>query len=163
MIQVQSISDQATQLVVQGNRSMSWRANLWLVAFLAFIVMGIALAMAWMGFWMVIPFAGAEVLFVLGCLHYTLRRLEKKEVITVDRQAIRVEWGYNKPDTHVRLPRQWARLRYQVDDSPFDVGRLSVAAHGRQYLLGQALGRTEKQTLYAELNAALQRYQAVHL
>ena len=147
----------ATRLVVQGNRSMSWRANLVLAASLGVVVFGIAIAAATQGLWLIIPFAGAEVLLVTFCLWLTLRRLARKEVITVGDEAIVLEWGYNSPEVSVRLPRQWSRLRYHASDSPFDCGDLSVAAHGKAYALGRVLNRDEKKTLHVELRAALGR------
>ena len=146
-----------TRLIVQGNRSMSWRANLWLAASLGVVVFGIAIAMATQGLWLIIPFAGAEVLLVVACLWLTLRRLSRKEVITVGEEAITLEWGYNSPEVSVRLPRRWSRLRYHASDSPFDCGDLSVAAHGKAYALGRVLNRDEKKALHVELAAAMGR------
>jgi len=145
------------RVIVQGNRSASWRANLMLVGALAVVCMGIAIAMATQGFWMIIPFAGLEVLFVAGCLYMTLRRLSRKEIITVEPQAIRVEWGYTCADTSVALPRRWSRLEYDCKDSPFDCGDLAFAAHGKRYALGRCLNRVEKKKLYTELSTALAR------
>lgn len=146
-----------TRLIVQGNRSMSWRANLWLAASLGAICFGIAIAMATQGLWLIIPFAGAEVLLIVACLYLTLRRLSRKEIITVDREAFRVEWGYNQADTSIDLPRRWSRLEYVCADSPFDCGDLTIAAHGRRYALGRCLNRAEKKTLYTALSSALAR------
>ncbi len=137
---------------------MSWRANMWLAGSLGAICMGIALLMAARGLWMVIPFAGAEVILIVVCLHMTLRRLARREVITVDKQAIRLEWGYTRADVCVKLPRQWSRLRYSRPHSQFEVGDLSLAAHGKVYPLGRCLGRDEKKTLYTELKSVLQGF-----
>jgi len=158
MIDVQHTPSDTIRLIIQGNRSMSWRANLWLAASLGVICMGIALAMASVGLWMVIPFAGVEVLFIVACLYWTLRRLTRKEIITVDEQVVQLEWGYKKPEKSANLPRQWCQLRYHCPDNPFEVGELSVTAHGRRYRLGEALGREEKKTLHGELAAALQKF-----
>lgn len=154
MIEVEK-SEGRCRFVVQGNRSMSWRANLWLAASLGVIVGGISLVMAAHGLWLVVPFAGLEILFILACLYLTLRRLSHKEIITVEEQAIRLEWGYTRADRQVELPRQWSRLDYACADSPFDCGDLSVAAHGERYALGRCLNREEKKSLYGQLRAAL--------
>ena len=157
MIDIEDRSGSGTRLVVQGNRSMSWRANLWLAASLGAICMGIAVALATFGLWLVIPFAGAEILLVVTCLYLTLRRLSRKEVITVSGDAVRLEWGHTRPEASVDLPRSWARLRFRRTDSPFDTGDLSLAAHGRSYALGRCLNKQEKQTLHDALAAALVR------
>lgn len=157
MIEIQDDKGVSTRLIVKANQSMSWRANLYLAASLGFICMGVAIAMATYGLWMVIPFAGAEVILIVLCLYLTLKRLSRKEVITVDNEAIKLEWGYNQPDVTVNLPRQWSRLRYFRADSPFEVGDLSVSAHGKRYALGRCLNREEKEALYTELKAVLGR------
>lgn len=157
MIDIEEDPGFRTRLVVQGNQSMSWRANLWLAASLGFICMGIAVALATFGLWLVIPFAGAEIILIVTCLYLTLRRLSRKEVITVSRDAVRLEWGYTRPEVVVDLPRSWTQLRFHSPESPFETGVLSVAAHGRSYALGACLNKQEKKTLHAELTAALQR------
>ena len=130
---------------------------MWLAASLGVVCLGIALVMAFYGFWMIIPFAGAEVVFIVFCLHWTLRRLSRKEVITVNEDDIRLEWGYKQPDKSVDLPRRWSQLHYYCPDSEFEVGHLSLGAHGKHYALGESLGKAEKKTLFTELDTALKR------
>ena len=111
--------------------------------------------MAFFGYWMIIPFAGLEVVFVTACLYWTVKRLSRREVITVDEQSITLEWGYNKPDTSVSLPRSWSKLEYDRPKKPLDVGSLSLRAHGKRYPVGGSLGREEKGQLYSELKTLL--------
>lgn len=155
MIEVQEENGKTTRLIVKANQSMSWRANLYLAASLGIICMGVAIAMATFGLWMVIPFAGAEIILIVVCLYLTLKRLSRKEVITLNNEAIRLEWGYNQPDVTVNLPRQFSRLSYSCPESIFEVGDLSVSAHGKRYALGSSLNREEKKELYTELQNAL--------
>ena len=157
MIDVQNSVDRTTRLIVQANQSMSWKANMWLAASLGVVCLGIAFAMAAFGFWMIIPFAGAEIIFMVVCLHLTLHRLSRKEVITVKEDAIRLEWGYKEPEISVDLPRRWSQLKYDSPESEFEVGHLSLGAHGKHYTLGQSLGKAEKKTLFTELDQALKR------
>ena len=157
MIEVQDEKGTTTKLIVTANRSMSWKANMYLAARLGVICMGVAIAMATFGLWMVIPFAGLEIVFIVVCLHLTLKRLSRQEVITIDNDAITLEWGYNRPDVRVNLPRRWSRLSYRCKDSVFEVGELSLAAHGKRYDLGRCLNREEKKALYGELQTALAR------
>lgn len=157
MIEVQDNQGTTIRLIVKANQSMSWRANMYLAASLGFICMGVAIALATFGLWMVIPFAGAEIVLIVVCLYLTLKRLSRQEVITVDSEAIKLEWGYNQPDVTVNLPRRWSRLSYYCADSPFEMGDLSVSAHGKRYALGRCLNREEKKALYTELQAVLER------
>ncbi len=152
---ISETQDTVTTLVVSPNLSMSWRANLMLVAAIAFVCVGSALVWAYFGLWMVLPFAGLEVLFVTACLYVTVRKLSVKEVITVGSEEIRLEWGLYEPQRSVTLPRHWSTLDYQCDDNPFEVGSLTVGAHGKHYPLGLSLGRDEKRILYRELHQLL--------
>lgn len=142
----------ATMLVVSPNLSMSWKANLILAGVLAFICLGLAMIWAWFGLWLVLPFAGAEVLFVTWCLYLTVRKLSVKEVITICDNEITLEWGMKGPERKVSLPRHWSRLVYHGTESPFEVGSLTLCAYGKEYVLGNSLGRDEKRELYRELN-----------
>lgn len=144
-----------TRVLVQGNMSSTWNANLLLAGALAFVCLGIGIAMAVMGYWLILPFAGLEVIFFTACLHRTLKKLSRREVITIDDHSIMLEWGYNKADTSVCLPRYWSKLRYQRPKKPLDIGSVSLHAHGKRYTLGTSLGRAEKQVLYAELKSIL--------
>lgn len=117
--------------------------------------MGVAIAMATFGLWMIIPFAGLEIIFIVVCLYLTLKRLSRQEVITIDSEAIKVEWGYREPEVTVNLPRRWSRLSYHCKESVFEVGELSVSAHGKRYVLGQCLNKQEKKALYGELQNAM--------
>lgn len=155
MIEVQDKQGCTTRLIVTANRSMSWKANLYLAASLGAISMGMAIAMATFGLWMVIPFAGLETIFIVVCLYLTLKRLSRQEVITIDSEAIKVEWGYRQPEVTVNLPRRWSRLSYYCKDSVFETGELSVSAHGKRYVLGQCLNKQEKKALYGELQNAM--------
>lgn len=155
MISETALSPNTVRFVVQGNQSMSWKANLWLAAAMGAVLMGIAIAIASQGLWLVIPFAGLEALFILYCLYLTVKRLARIEVITVAEDAVKLEWGENRPDKQVALPRHWSRLMYRRPNSEFELGELEVAAHGRRYALGQALGRDEKRTLYNKLKVWL--------
>lgn len=126
-----------------------------LAAALAVVCLGIGIAMALFGFWLVLPFAGLEVAFVTACLYWTVKKLSRREVITVDDDSITLEWGYNKPDVSVRLPRNWSKLEYHQPRKPLDVGALSLRAHGKRYALGRSLGREEKIELYRALKTIL--------
>lgn len=149
---VEGESRPATMLVVSPNLSMSWKANLILAGLLAFVCLGLASIWAWFGLWLVLPFAGAEVLFVTWCLYLTVRRMSVKEVITVCEDEITLEWGMKEPERTVSLPRHWSRLDYHGTESPFEVGSLTLSAYGKEYVLGKSLGRDEKRELYRELD-----------
>ncbi len=142
-------------LEVCGNRSMSWRANLWLLASLALIALVISVLFALMGLWLVLPFAGAELLAVAVGLYKTSHKLSWREIIRIERHHVCVEAGRRYPECRLQIPRAWCRLRFLQKESPFDVGQLALLHHARAVPLGALLGRDEKQVLYRYLHAYL--------
>jgi len=140
---------------VQGNLSSTWTANVVLAGVIGIVCLGIGIAMAFVGFWLVLPFAGLEVAFVTVCLYWTVKKLSRREVITVDHHSITLEWGYNKPEVSVCLPRCWSKLEYHRPIKPLDIGAVSLQAHGKRYTLGRSLGRDEKKELYTALRTIL--------
>ena len=152
MIKTEVISPAGdVRISVQANSSMSWRANLILVGSVAFFSLGLAGIFAAMGYWLILPFAGLELLALLFCLQQTLKRLQLKEVITFDQDLITLEWGVNAPQKRVKVPRQWSRLSFKQSDNPFEVDLLLLLAHNKSYKLGSALGKPEKQELFKKL------------
>lgn len=141
----------ATIICVQGNSSMSWSMNLVMVAGIAFISLGLAAIFASFGFWMILPFAGLEILVLTVCLRKTLLRLQQKEIITIGDDLITLEWGVDAPQKRVKVPRQWSRLDFRHSENPFDVDLLLLLAHNKSYKLGCALGKPEKKELFKKL------------
>ncbi|HBR96988.1 MAG TPA: hypothetical protein DD979_06380 [Gammaproteobacteria bacterium] len=156
-----SNNNESCRIVVQANCSMGWRENLILAASLAVLSIGLATALALMGLWLVLPFAGLEILALVWALHHTLVRLEAKEVITIDNELIVVEWGTRGMQRRVEAQRQWSRLRFLLPNSPFEVGLLSLLIHNKSYMLGSALGREEKKELFKELKVHFSASQVI--
>ncbi len=146
-----------TQIIVRGNRSMSWRANVMLAASLGVVSMMFSIGIAWFGFWLVLPFAGLEFALVLYCLSATYRRLGFMEVISVGDSTVVVEKGYDKPEKTVELLRAWIRLQFDDPPSCFDVGKLQLKAAGQLHEIGRSLSKEDKRLLHRELSFCLDK------
>ena len=94
---------------------------------------------AWVGYWMVLPFAGLEFLIVLFCLGRTYRKLSYMEVLSIHESTLLVETGHDKPDTRVELPRHWVKVLFEDPASSFDVGKLVLQSSGRNLEIGKLL------------------------
>lgn len=140
-----------TQIVVRANKSMSWRANVLLAASLGALSAVFGGIIATAGFWMVLPFAGLEFLFVFVCLSKAYQRLGYTEVISKVGDNIVVESGYDKPVASSELPSHWTRVQFDDPPSAFEVGRLRLKCSGQSLEIGQALSKEEKRMLYKEV------------
>ena len=144
-----------TQIVVRANKSMSWRANVILAASLGSVSALFGGAIASLGFWMVVPFAGLEFLLVFFCLSKAYRRLGYTEVISVVGETVVIESGYDKPVTTAEMPGIWTKVKFDDPSSAFQVGRLMLQCSGKSVEVGLALSKEEKRTLYKELMVCL--------
>lgn len=145
----------ATQIIVKGNRSTSWRANVLLAASLGAVSALFGGGIATYGFWLVLPFAGLEFLVVMICLNLTYRKMGYTEVISVRESTLLVESGYNKPASAVELSRDWTRIEFDNPSSSFEVGTLKLRSNGQSLELGRLLNKVEKQELHDQLQQCL--------
>ncbi|MEM7258039.1 MAG: DUF2244 domain-containing protein [Pseudomonadota bacterium] len=145
----------ATQIIVKGNRAMSWRANVLLAASLGAVSLLFGGGIAMFGLWLVLPFAGLEFLVVLYCLGLTYRKLGFTEVISFGESTLTVETGFDSPQTSVELSRHWTKIEFDDPQSNFEVGTLKLLCGGRSLELGRLLSKSEKRQLYDELQRCL--------
>ena len=145
-----------TQIIVKGNRSVTWRANVLLASAVGCASLFFGIGIAFFGYWLVLPFAGLEFVFVLVCLGKTYRRLGYMEVISIGDNTVVIESGHEKPDKTVELIRAWTQVRFEDPPSCFDVGKLVLQSTGQSYEIGSCLAKEEKRKLYREMVAGLQ-------
>ena len=145
----------ATQIIVKGNRSVSWRANVILAASLGAVSALIGGGMAMYGFWIVMTFAGLEFLFVMFCLSKVYRKMGYTEVISIQESTLVVEAGFDKPDSAIELSRHWTQIVFDDPASLFEVGTLKLQSSGHCLEVGRLLNKSEKRDLYEELQRCL--------
>ena len=143
------------EIYPQGNVG-SVLENQILFAMLAVVSFSIAGTFAWMGMWLILPFAGVEML-VLGIALYICQRYKKyKEVITIDHKEISIVAGYGKKNNECVLRRAWAKvllLPTTYKDNP----TLWIRSHGKQVEVGSCLRLEEKKALVQVLTQNLNR------
>lgn len=128
------------------------RRVLW---FLAGVSFAIALAFAWIGAWPVLPFAGLEV----GVLVWAFREIERHaddyERLIVDGDRLVVEQKSAERLVCHEFNRHWARLVAEHDRA--GLARLALCSHGRELVLGRALGPPQREALEKTLQSLLRR------
>jgi uncharacterized membrane protein len=103
------------------------------------------------GFWPVLPFAGVE-LFALGvALGLSLKRGQRREVISVYRDRVLIEKGAGTVEKRLEMPRQWARVVLEQPRWRGHPSRLLVGCHGKRWEIGAALTEAERERLACRL------------
>jgi len=111
---------------------------------------GVAGAATLLGFWPVLPFAGAEMLLLGWALYTNMQRRFDHETIDVSETQVVVEYSRGETKRFV-FPRHWARVKIRRPKSPLHRGRLVIESHGRGCEVGEFLSEEERHQLAAEL------------
>ncbi len=142
---------QGVEFVLQPNRSLNWKAAQ--AAF--FVICGFSAAIAGyfasLGAWLVLPFAGLEVLAMGLGLYLCALGTHRREILRIDAQHIVIQRGLHGPRHETRLPRAWARVVLASDARNWYPNRLLLRSHGRDTEVGKQLLDDERRQLAAAL------------
>ena len=152
MTAVTEFSDQSCAIqfrqVARRNNSLSSTGRLLVFAFIFVVSVGIAAAFAYFGAWLILPFAGIEMLVLYLAFRYIERHATDYELIEIDGDRVTVERLEGGSTLSQAFSRYWARVVVSEDG-----GRLALRSHGREFEVGRTL--SDEQRL--ELAQALQR------
>ena len=119
-------------------------------AFLFVGSVGIACAFAAAGAWLILPFAGIEMLVLLAAFRYVDRHAADYERIAIDGDKVQVEiCEVGRARSH-EFNRCWAQLVASRDG-----GRLALRSHGREVEIGRHRNDDQRLALARELGRQL--------
>lgn len=139
------------RLVIQPNASLTLQ---WAIAFMVFMCVvsfGIAGALAWLGFWMILPFSGLEMAALAAGLWWSMRDNVYREVVSVDFDRVRVETGRYAPEATWEFQRAWTQVRLDRGPQMNSHPRLWIGSHGRGCILGGCLTDEEREAVARRL------------
>tara|TARA_R110002096_G_scaffold231516_2_gene421254 strand:+ start:644 stop:1120 length:477 start_codon:yes stop_codon:yes gene_type:complete len=141
--------------VVTPNYSMSWRENKIFIASLTVITFSIAGVFALQGLWLILPFAGLEMMMLAGILYWSGLRATRCEVISIDTDYVNVEVGRNKTRHLHRFQRAWTQVVLYPPVRAHLQSRLVMRSKGKELEVGACLNNEERESLAASINKAL--------
>jgi len=142
----------STRLVIGPNASLSAGQALAFFAGMCLICLGIASTFAALGYWPVLPFAGLELLALGAALAVVLRRNRYREVLSFERERIRVEFGM--VGQRLRSSCEWPRSLTRVwleRDARADVTQLVLGYGAQRMVIGGCLTDGERAALARRL------------
>ena len=142
--------DAATHIDLAPHCSLSTRGALVFFGSVCLATFGVAGAFTVLGFWPVLPFAGAEMLLLGWALHSNMQRRHERETIDISETEVVIEYARGKPQ-RVVFPRHWAQVKIRRPKSPLHRGQLVIESHGRAYEVGKFLTEEERHQLAAGL------------
>jgi len=143
------------QFVIRPNRSLSERGNLVFYLIMVFVSFGIAMPIAVMGYWVVLPFAGLEMLALGGALYLSSRDTSRCEVVLIEGDRLTVVAGRNRPQYRTELNRHWTQVLLREPRARGHRTHLVLRAHGREVEIGAFLNNRERRQLARALQHAV--------
>jgi uncharacterized membrane protein len=113
---------------------------------------GVAGTATVLGYWPILPFAGAEMALLAWALKTNMARRFEQEHIEITESEVIIECSHAlKPGTARRIvfPRHWSRVKIRRPNSPRS--SLVIESHGRVCEVGKFLTEEERRQLAAEL------------
>lgn len=130
-------------IIARPNQSADWNTNVSVLLALAIPLMSISMFFALMGAWVILPFAGLEMLALGIALYRVNYKLQYRQVITVSDDNVCIDKGYHTPREHWQLARQNSGLTVTAQQHPWDAPQLCVHDCNVYITLGEFLNREE--------------------
>ncbi len=144
------------RLVIGPNASLNGTQAALFMLWMCSVCFGIAIVFAWQGYWMVLPFAGLEMLALGAGLWWSLRGNAYREVIIFEPELIRIEIGRRRPEHRWGFPRAWTRLEFEPETTA-DHSHLWLAYAGVRCEVGACLGEDDRVALARRIRELLAR------
>ncbi len=150
MVEVQT-NDTEERLILSPNRSMSWQTNKRILLAMFLVNMLIALGWTAMGAWMVLPFAGLEILLVGIGMYYVSWKLSFKEILILEADSLIIQKGVYYPKQEWHWQRSNSSLLKQPSRYRMTAPTLYLRHLNEEVEIGAFLNRSEKKLLREHL------------
>ena len=147
------------RIVIRPNRSLSWRQSMIFLALIAVPLLLVSGALAFQGFWLILPFAGLELAALFACIYMVSHASLRCEVVSIGDSKVTVEKGRERgrddasggPEQRTEFVRAWARVELSGSVDNWYPRRLWIGESGRRVEIGEFLIDDEKKKLATRL------------
>lgn len=143
-------------LVIQPNKNLSWNQTKLLFLFLGLCLTAVACYFLSLGAWLVVPFAGLELLVIGLGLYMQCCHSHKQQVIEIGAEDITISDGREKTQP-ASFPRAWLKIVQTRDPHGWYPSRLFIGSHGKFIEIGEYLIESERNMLANNLRCAIQQ------
>ena len=117
----------------------------------SFFALCLGVAFAFVGLWMILPFAGIEIIVLLIVMYRVARQCYRRQVIHLSPAKIRVEQGITQPHFVWESELFWTRLIVQQPGHVWHAPRIMLRGRNEQIEIGAFLTELEKNELIKKL------------
>lgn len=143
------------QFVIRPNRALGGSEALACYGIICATSLAIAISFLWIGLWVVLPFAGLELLALGAAFYYCYRRSSICEMITVCEDRVKVISDLNRPGRYREFIRGWTQVDLVRAWHPWYPSRLTIGSHGKQMEIGGFLTEPERVQLAMDLKGTV--------
>lgn len=145
-----------TEFNIRPNASFprpGWR---WLLLFLLLLSFAIALRLAWLGFWLVLPFTLLELGFLVWIIGLVRRQANYVERIRISGDKVQIAHLQKNHNRKWSFPLYWARVELKSPTHRWYPHKLLVGTSGQWIEIGQCLTDQERTDLAAAIRGEIQ-------
>jgi uncharacterized membrane protein len=147
-----ALFDLGYKIIARHNNSLTPNAAVKLLAALAIIVLIVGVGFAHMGAWLVLPFAGLEILAFAYAFFYIYLHSADFESITIENDSVVIEKRNYKEVTTTVFQKHWAQINLrEVASVGGVIGKsgLFIRSHGKEVEFGRNFMNDEQRVKLA--------------
>ena len=145
------------EYIISGNNSISLNGNLIFIALIGCISLSIALGFLFKGYWIILPFAGLEMILLAVMLLYCCHNNSMYEKIQIYEDKVNISSKYRKNKGFFEVNKYWASVVLNKPKLKGHPHRLFVRYKGREMEIGVMLEDKERLELAAMLNTSFKK------
>jgi uncharacterized membrane protein len=145
---------QGTVITLLPNQSANWAQTRLFVLLICGTTMAVGVLWAVAGAWAILPFSGIEAGLVAWLLYRVCRDTYQRQIITLEEDALRVQFGTHFPQRSWSFERNATRLAVTEPQHHLDGPRLQLYDSRNSIELGRFLNSEDRRAAVAALSAA---------
>ncbi|WP_163833068.1 DUF2244 domain-containing protein [Spartinivicinus ruber] len=151
MVAVEQNKQAGFVIWLRSNQSLSWRANLQVWGAIAVLSMLIAIGFALVGAWVVLPFAGLELLCLAIGLYYTAWQASRQQRIYFTLDQVFIEKGRRCIEQRYVLQREWTIVQVGRPLYSWGMDEISLCYRDESIPVGEFLNQVDRALLVEHL------------
>lgn len=138
-------------VTLMPNRSATGSQNRLFFLILALVAGFIAVAWSLAGVWVILPFAGLEIMLVGYFLRLTYLKNQASQTIAIDTLDIEIEYITLRSAQFTSLSRESAKLSFSKSLNATSIDKLYLSDHKNKVEIGQFLNKQDRESLILSL------------
>ena len=143
------------QIILAPNRSSSWPNILRFIFVSATLTLLIGVVFAFLGAWLILPFAGLEIVLIAALCRWMYHHHTDKEVVLLQGDKLAVIQRHAGHERRHEFQRYWTRVRLEPSEHVWYPSRLLIGSHGHYVELGANITESARKKLAQDLQGLL--------